>query len=263
MGNMSSDYMNLGRIGSRFLEHEQRPAIFGNIPSLKPNAERMIMEDLKQQYKWVMDDHFPDEMTISFGSQTLRYKKKSWKIPDSSGALVEKGLRYGENPGQEAALYELCYGNLELGGCKFIQPGHSLVSGISEENMIQSGKHPGKINLTDVDNALNIIKFLMNKPSCAIMKHNNPSGVATAATISDAYHRADMADRIAAFGGAAVFNRPIDIQTAELISENYLEVIAAPDFEPQVVDILARRKNLRILSVPGIDKLEQYCELKF
>ena len=95
------------------------------------------------------------------------------------------------------------------------------------------------------------------------MKHNNPCGVATDATISDAYHRADMADRIAAFGGAAVFNRPVDIQAAEMISENYLEVVAAPDFEPGVVDMLARRKNLRILSIPGIDKLEQYSELKF
>ncbi len=221
------------------------------------------MEDLKQQYKKVMDDHFPDEMTISFGHQKLLYRKKSWKIADSSGALVEKGLRYGENPGQEAALYELCSGNLELGGCKFIQPGHSLVSGLSEENMIQAGKHPGKINLTDVDNALNIMKFLMNKPTCAIMKHNNPSGVASGATISEAYRRADMADRIAAFGGAAVFNRPVDIQTAQMISENYLEVVAAPDYEPGVVDILVRRKNLRILSIPGIDKLEEYGELKF
>ncbi|MCL5124047.1 MAG: IMP cyclohydrolase [Deltaproteobacteria bacterium] len=221
------------------------------------------MEDLKRQYKKVMDDHFPDEMTIQFGSQTLRYKKRSWKIPDSTGALVEKGLRYGENPGQEAALYELLSGNLELGGCKFVEPGCSLVSGIAEDNMIQAGKHPGKTNLTDVDNALNIMKFLMGKPSCAIMKHNNPSGVATATILSEAYHKANMADRIAAFGGAAVFNRPIDVATAELISENYLEVVAAPDFEPGVVDILAGRKNLRILALPRIDRLEQYCAIRF
>lgn len=221
------------------------------------------MEDFKQQYKKVMDDHFPDELTISFGSQTLRYRKKSWKIADSGGALVEKGLRYGENPGQEAALYELLSGNLELGACKFIQPGRSLVSGISEENMIQAGKHPGKTNLTDVDNALNILKFLMDKPACAIMKHNNPSGVALASAVSKAYDKANMADRIAAFGGAAVFNRSLDVQTAELISENYLEVVAAPDFEPGVVDILVRRKNLRILAIPRIDRLEQYRDLRF
>jgi phosphoribosylaminoimidazolecarboxamide formyltransferase / IMP cyclohydrolase len=221
------------------------------------------MTDLKQQYKKVMDDHFPDELTITFGSQALKYRKKSWQIRDSGGALVEKGLRYGENPGQEAALYELKSGNLELGGCKFIQPGYSLVSGITEDNMIQAGKHPGKINLTDVDNALNIIKFLMDKPACAIMKHNNPSGVATSSSVADSYHRANMADRIAAFGGAAVFNRPVDIATAQLISDNYLEVVAAPDFEARVVDVLAKRKNLRILSVPRLDRLTDYCDYKF
>ena len=221
------------------------------------------MDDFKRQYRIVMDDHFPEELTISFGSQSLRYRKKSWKIPDSNGALVEKGLRYGENPGQEAALYELISGNLELGGAKFISPGSSLVSGITEENMIQAGKHPGKTNLTDVDNALNILKFLMNEPACAIMKHNNPSGVAQRSSLSEAYHSANMADRIAAFGGAAVFNRSIDMETAELVAENYLEVVAAPDFEDGVVEVLARRKNLRILSIPGINNLETYRPQRF
>ncbi|MFH0960340.1 MAG: IMP cyclohydrolase [Pseudomonadota bacterium] len=221
------------------------------------------MGDFKQQYRTVMDDHFPEELTVSFGSQTLRYKKRSWKIPDSNGTLLEKGLRYGENPGQEAALYELVSGNLALGGCKFINPGSSLVSGITEENMIQAGKHPGKTNLTDVDNALNILKFLMSGPACAIMKHNNPSGVAQRGSVSEAYYSANMADRIAAFGGAAVFNRSIDIETAELIAENYLEVVAAPDFENGVVDVLAQRKNLRILSIPGIMNLENYRTQRF
>ena len=122
------------------------------------------MEDLKKAYKTVMDDHFPDEMTISFGDQKLVYKKRAWKIEDG-GALVEKGLRYGENPGQEAAIYELVNGNLALGDCRFIGPGNALVSAIDEEMMLQSGKHPGKINLTDIDNALNILKFLMEKPA--------------------------------------------------------------------------------------------------
>ena len=73
-------------------------------------------EDLKKMYKTVMDDHFPPEMTISFGDQSFMYRKRAWKIPDAkSGELIEKGLRYGENPGQEAALYELVNGNLVLG----------------------------------------------------------------------------------------------------------------------------------------------------
>jgi phosphoribosylaminoimidazolecarboxamide formyltransferase/IMP cyclohydrolase len=176
---------------------------------------------------------------------------------------VEKGLRYGENPGQEAALYELINGNLVLGDCRFITPGNGLVSSITEEHMIQAGKHPGKTNLTDVDNALNILKHLMELPASAIMKHNNPSGVAMDESLSRAYHKANMADRIAAFGGAAVLNRSLDKETAELISENYLEVVAAPDFQEGAVDILKKRKNLRILSIPAIDKLVGYQDMRF
>ena len=115
------------------------------------------MEDYKRMYRTIMEDHFPDEMTIQLGEQRLIYRKRTWKLPDSaSGQIIEKGLRYGENPGQEAALYELVNGNLVLGDCHFIEPGYGLVSGITEKDMIQEGKHPGKINLTDVDNALNI-----------------------------------------------------------------------------------------------------------
>jgi len=210
-----------------------------------------------------MDDHFPRTMKITFGDQTLEYTKKSWKIPESSGDLIEKGLRYGENPGQEAALYELTGGALALGDCKFIAPGMGLVSSTTEAQMVQSGKHPGKINFTDVDNALQILKYLMKQPACAIMKHNNPSGVAIHDSLTEAYSRANKADRIAAFGGAAVFNRTVDKITAELVSENYLEVVAAPDYAEGAVEILKRRKNLRILALPGISRLEEYLDLRF
>jgi phosphoribosylaminoimidazolecarboxamide formyltransferase / IMP cyclohydrolase len=81
------------------------------------------MSDLKKMYKTVMDDHFPDTMTVTFGDQTLVYKKRTWKIDEGSGDIIEKGLRYGENPGQEAALFELVNGNLSLGGCQFIGSG--------------------------------------------------------------------------------------------------------------------------------------------
>ncbi len=221
------------------------------------------MDDIKRKYRTVMDDHFPETMKIIFGNQELEYRKRTWKIADSSGILVEKGLRYGENPGQEAALYELTSGNLVLGDCKFVEPGKGLVSSLSEPEMIQAGKHPGKINLTDVDNALNILKFLMKSPACAIMKHNNPCGVAVHEDMSEAYCRANMADRIAAFGGAAVLNRPMDKVTAELIAQNYLEVVAAPDFEEGAVEILSRRRNLRILAVPRIDRLQDYVTVRF
>ena len=221
-------------------------------------------DDLKKMYRTVMDDHFPPEITISFGDQALVYRKRSWKIPDDqTGELVEKGLRYGENPGQEAALYELVNGNLVLGQCQFVEPGKGLVSAIREEDMLQSGKHPGKINLTDVDNALNIMKYLTAGPAVVIVKHNNPCGVAYGATLTEAYGKADMADRIAAFGGCALFNRPMDLATAEMISENYLEVVAAPGFEEGTVDILSKRSNLRIIEISRMENLSEYGEKRF
>jgi phosphoribosylaminoimidazolecarboxamide formyltransferase/IMP cyclohydrolase len=222
------------------------------------------MADLKKMYKTIMDDSFPDEMTIRFGEQTLMYRKRSWKIPDEkTGELIEKGLRYGENPDQQAALYELISGNLLLGGCKFIEPGSGLVSSINEADMLQAGKHPGKTNLTDLDNALNILKYLSDKPAAAIMKHNNPCGVAYGKTVAEAYGRANMADRIAAFGGCLVVNRPMDKTTAEMVSDNYLEVVGAPDFEEGVFEILAKRKNLRIVRVGRMDQLEKYRFSRF
>ncbi|MCX5914340.1 MAG: IMP cyclohydrolase [Deltaproteobacteria bacterium] len=222
------------------------------------------MAELKQMYRTVMDDHFPERLVIQFGNQVLVYRKRSWKIPDDkTGEVVEKGLRYGENPGQEAALYELTNGNLTLGGCEFIGPGKGLVSAISESEMIQSGKHPGKINFTDADNALNILKFLMDRPAAAIMKHNNPSGVARGQTLAEAYGLANMADRIAAFGGCLAVNRAMDKATAEMVSENYLEVVAAPEYEDSTVEILKRRANLRIVKVPRMDRLAEYRDLRF
>jgi len=221
-------------------------------------------DDLKKMYRTVMDDHFPPQITISFGDQVLVYRKRTWKIPEEkSGELIEKGLRYGENPGQEAALYELVNGNLVLGGCRFIAPGKGLVSAITEEQMIQSGKHPGKINLTDIDNALNIMKYLTEGAAVVIVKHNNPCGVAYGSTLSDAYQKANMADRVAAFGGCAVFNRPVDKETSELISQNYLEVVAAPEYQEGTVPILAKRANLRIVAISRIDDLAYYSETRY
>lgn len=223
-----------------------------------------MAEDLKKMYRTVMEDHFPESLRIGFGDQEMIYRKRSWKFPDEkTGELIEKGLRYGENPGQEAALYELVGGNLTLGNCRFIDPGNGMVSAIREEDMLQQGKHPGKTNLTDLDNGLNILKYLMEKPAAVILKHNNPCGAACAGTLEDAYNRANRADRIAAFGGCLVLNRPLDKATAALVAENYLEVVAAPDFEEGTLEILKQRANLRIIQVARIDRLSDYIPLRF
>ena len=222
------------------------------------------MAELKEMYRTVMDDHFPQTMTIAFGEQILTYRKRAWKIPDEkSGELIEKGLRYGENPGQEAALYELVDGNLTLGECRFIQPGLGLVSSITEAEMLQAGKHPGKTNLTDLDNGLNVLRYLDTRPVAVILKHNNPCGAAHGASLAEAYDRANMADRIAAFGGCVVFNQPVDKDTAELVAANYLEVIAAPEYDTGTVEILKRRANLRIVQVSRMDRITDYRKQRF
>jgi phosphoribosylaminoimidazolecarboxamide formyltransferase/IMP cyclohydrolase len=221
------------------------------------------MSDLKKMYTNILGDSFPMDMTISFGNQILAYRKKTWKITGEDGSIDERGVRYGENPDQEAALYELVNGNLTLGDCKFIEPGNGLVSAIAVEDMLQVGKHPGKINLTDIDNGLNIIKYLDEKPSAVILKHNNPCGAAYADSLSTAFNKALRCDRIAAFGGAVVLNRPCDIDTAELLANNYLEVVCAPEFEDGTLEVLGRLKNLRIIKIAGITRLRDFESFRF
>ncbi len=219
----------------------------------------MAGKDLKSAYKTIMDDHFPGTMELSFGEgvdrQTLFFEKATWVIGG-----IQKGLRYGENPGQEAAMYRLVNGNLQLGQVSCIQPGRYLASDVE---LLQSGKHPGKTNITDVDNSLNILRYLMDEPCTVIVKHNNPCGVAKGATLAESYERASMADRVAAFGGAIALNRSVDKLTAEKIVESYSEVVAAPDFEEGVMDLFSGKKNLRVMKIGNIDKLRDYVGSRF
>ncbi len=221
------------------------------------------MTDLKKMYTNILGDSFPLEMTISFGDQKLIYRKKTWKIRQEDGTVDERGLRYGENPDQEAALYQLINGNLTLGNCKFIDAGNGLVSAINVEDMLQVGKHPGKINLTDIDNGLNIIKYLMDKPASIILKHNNPCGAAWGESLADSFNRALRADRIAAFGGAVVLNRACDVDTAGLLANNYLEVVCAPEFEAGSLEILKKLKNLRVIKISDITRLADFEKYRF
>ncbi len=222
-----------------------------------------MSQDLKKMYTNILGDSFPMTMTISFGDQMLIYKKRTWNITMEDGTSEERGIRYGENPDQEAALYELINGNLTLGDCQFIEPGNGLVSAISVEDMLQVGKHPGKINLTDIDNGLNIIKYMVDRPAAVILKHNNPCGCAVSDSLADAYNKANRADRIAAFGGAVIMSKAVDKATAELMSQNYLEVVCAPEFEDGTLEILAQRKNLRVIKMPRIDRLADFENYRF
>jgi phosphoribosylaminoimidazolecarboxamide formyltransferase / IMP cyclohydrolase len=215
----------------------------------------MGKKTLSSMYRRIEGDSFPAHMELSFydnqSRQTLIYEKVQWTVDGET-----RGLRYGENPGQEAAMYRLVNGNLCLGDVRCIQPGRYLASDVE---LLQSGKHPGKINITDVDSALNILRYLADTPSTVIVKHNNPCGVAKGDTAEQSYTRALAADRIAAFGGAVALNRAVDQVTAERIVASYLEVVAAPEFAPGVMDVLAGRKNLRVLRIENMRRLAEFA----
>ena len=229
-----------------------------------------------KQYQTVMDDHFPQyfftgytnnpndvDLLKATAAQTVLYEKVTWTLPDDNGDLIEKGLRYGENPGQEAALYRPINGNLVLAGVEFIGPGKNLVGGLNADTMIQFGKHPSKTNLTDVDSGLAILKYFHEYPCAVIIKHNNPSGVALGDSIYEAYIKAFEADPIAPFGGVLVINRTMDKDTAEAVSDQYYEVICAPEYDGDAVEILRERKNLRIIRLKDIEKLTSYLGQRY
>ncbi len=219
----------------------------------------MSNQKLSEIYKQVVQENFPETMEIIFRdasgkADTLLFKKVTWNVDGET-----KGLRYGENPDQPAALYRPVQANISIAGVAMLEPYGRLVT---SAELIQFGKHPGKTNLTDVDSALAILRYLHNKPACAIIKHNNPSGVAQADTLIDAYQKAYYADRIAAFGGAVVVNRQIDFETAKLIAASYCEVVAAPEYEDRAIEVLQAKKNIRIMKITEMEQLYKYAPVR-
>lgn len=135
-------------------------------------------------------------------------------------------LRYGENPHQRAALYG--------GPDRFFEKLH--------------GKDLSFNNLMDLSAALLLIdEFRDHPPTCAILKHTNPCGVATANALDAAYERAFATDRQSPYGGIVAVNRPLDRATAEAIDAIFTELIIAPDFEEGVLDMLMQKKNRRLI----------------
>ncbi|MBB4291604.1 phosphoribosylaminoimidazolecarboxamide formyltransferase/IMP cyclohydrolase [Rhizobium leguminosarum] len=152
------------------------------------------------------------------------------------GALKEE-MRYGENPHQKAAFY--------VTGEK--RPGVSTAA-------LLQGKQLSYNNINDTDAAYELVaEFLPEKaPACAIIKHANPCGVATGASLVEAYRRALACDSVSAFGGIIALNRTLDAETAEEIVKLFTEVIIAPDVTDEAKAIVARKPNLRLLSAGGL-----------
>ncbi|KAA3510572.1 bifunctional phosphoribosylaminoimidazolecarboxamide formyltransferase/IMP cyclohydrolase [Agrobacterium rosae] len=155
----------------------------------------------------------------------------------SIGGVLKEKMRYGENPHQSAGFY--------LTGDK--RPG------VATATLLQ-GKQLSYNNINDTDAAYELVaEFLPeNAPAVAIIKHANPCGVATGATLLDAYKRALACDPVSAFGGVIALNRTLDAETAEEIIQLFTEVIIAPDVTEEAKLIVARKPNLRLLSAGGL-----------
>jgi phosphoribosylaminoimidazolecarboxamide formyltransferase/IMP cyclohydrolase len=153
------------------------------------------------------------------------------------GSRLAATLRYGENPHQEAALY------LPLG---------PAAPGIGQARQVQ-GKELSYNNYNDADAALELVsEFRDGPPTVVIVKHANPCGVASAATLAEAYEKALACDSVSAFGGIIAVNRPLDGPTAEAISGIFTEVVAAPDADEAALAVFAKKKNLRLLLTGGL-----------
>jgi len=140
-------------------------------------------------------------------------------------------LRYGENPHQKAALYQDSGNPWGIAGARQLQ-----------------GKELSFNNLVDLDAAWQLAgEFL--EPVTAIIKHTNPCGIATAASLAESYRRALSVDPVSAFGSVIAFNRTVDAKTAAEAAKLFVEAIAAPGYESEALGILAAKKNLRVMEV--------------
>lgn len=155
-------------------------------------------------------------------------------FPDTLPIVLTGGetLRYGENPHQQAALY---------------RPAGPHARGIAQAHQVQ-GKALSYNNLNDADAALDLVaEFREAEPTCVIVKHANPCGVASASALADAYRAAFACDPVSAFGGIVAVSRPLDGQTAEAITGIFTEVVIAPDADEEARAVFAKKKNLRLL----------------
>jgi phosphoribosylaminoimidazolecarboxamide formyltransferase / IMP cyclohydrolase len=151
-----------------------------------------------------------------------------------AGTLAQP-LRYGENPHQAAAFYTDGSGR----------------EGVATARQWQ-GKELSYNNINDTDAAFELVAEFQGAPTCAIIKHANPCGVAMGATLAEAYARAYDCDRTSAFGGIVALNQPLDGATAEAIVQIFTEVVIAPGADDDAKRIFAGKKNLRLLTTNGL-----------
>jgi phosphoribosylaminoimidazolecarboxamide formyltransferase/IMP cyclohydrolase len=143
-------------------------------------------------------------------------------------------LRYGENPQQKAAIYKERTNGLSLSDARVLQ-----------------GKEMSFNNYLDAHSAL-MLALEFDKTVCAIIKHNNPCGVALGDTTAEAYKKAEKADPISAFGGVVAFNTEVDSNAAKEMVNLFLEVVIAPSFTKEALKIFSKKPNIRLLELPNM-----------
>lgn len=154
----------------------------------------------------------------------------------------EGDLRYGENPHQKAALYK-------------------NVESESVDYEFLNGKELSYNNILDMTAAINIVSEFYDVASVAVVKHNTPCGVALGKSINEAYLKAIDSDPISAFGGIIAFSQPVNTEIAKHASSMFLEVLVAPDYEPEALELLKKKKNLRIIKLnTPLKDFKKFCE---
>jgi phosphoribosylaminoimidazolecarboxamide formyltransferase/IMP cyclohydrolase len=164
--------------------------------------------------------------------------ERSEEFPDRTLVSLDRkqSLRYGENPGQRAAFY--------------VEHGSNGLAGLTQKG----GKELSFNNFLDLEGALLATDPFVEEICCAIVKHTTPCGLATGATPLEAYRKALACDPLSAFGSVISFTVPVDAETAEAVSSLFVECIVAPSFSEESLEILGRKKNLRVLEGRAIWK---------
>jgi len=170
---------------------------------------------------------------------------KASKLPNSIDINLAKvtDLRYGENPHQSAALYQ-----------------EGILSGIVGATQLH-GKEMSFNNYVDTEAAWNLVRDF-SETAVAIIKHTNPSGLGAGDTNLEAYKRALSTDPVSAFGGIVAFNRTVDRASAEAVNEVFTEVVVAPAYETDALELLKTKKNLRVLQASVDPEIQSSLEFK-
>lgn len=176
------------------------------------------------------------DIAIANYFQTLNPATEAAPNPFLLAGKLRQSLRYGENPHQSAAWY---------------QTGATARGWAAAEKL--QGKDLSYNNLVDLEAARRLItEFASDRPAAAILKHTNPCGVAKGETLAQAYDKAFNADSTSAFGGIVALNRLIDAETAQKLTQTFLECIVAPGCDDPARTILATKTNLRVLILPEL-----------